>query len=240
MKEIMHNRNERNNKGWLTINVSLITKQLIEEFKTKNIEERIETFAKFQKKDIQTEQEAIYAKLRPQWLDHAPKITQEYRKELEKKAKKKDRAALKEMEFFQWKFSYNVDGTVNLIKLEWGKTFCADITGTEKRMHWDDARQLAHWKWYYLLTDWSGSESKREKRETDWYKLEQYFGKYAHTWAITHMLGCVPGRYWTDNTYENEKGACIRMLLENDNIRYWTIIKDWCGVCGFKKMNTAT
>lgn len=135
--------------------------------------------------------------LRPTWLIHAPKNTQNYRKQLEDRALKWDQEAIKEMEFFQWKFAYNEDGTVTLLKFEWAKIFCPDLTGNWWRKNWKDAKEFAKSKWYHLLTIWNDSDKQEEKEKTDLWKLRQYFGEYANTWAITYMLGFDEDRYWT-------------------------------------------
>lgn len=248
MEKIVDKQSEKNTSVWpiVLLNISLTNKQLIEELKTKTPEERAEIFAEFQKndqenswakKEIQAEKEARYAALRPEGLDYAPQITQEYRKKLEGNANIGNIDALLEMEFFQWKFSYNADGTVNLLKLEWGKTFCADLTGNEWVSNWDAAKELADSKWYHLLTDYNSSDSEIEKTKTDWYKLEEYFGEYTNTWAITYMLGCIGTCYWTDATYEKLKDVVRIRGLTEICYRDWGYKKDNNRVCGFKKMN---
>jgi len=190
--------------------------------------------AKMQKLQLDKEREQ-YEKLRPAWLLHASQDTQDYRKELEDKAMKWDKNALKEMEFFQWKFAYNIDWTVKLLKLEWGKTFCADLTGDWWTRDWDDADTLAKSKWYHLLTDWNGSDKQEDEADTDWYKLEQYFGDYFYTWAIIHMLGCIPGRYWTGTKYKNQEDvARSRILLNGYCDSYRSNTNNNYLVCGFK------
>jgi len=193
-----------------------------------------ELWTKFQKLLLAKKREQ-YEKLRPEWFNHAPKNTQDYRKNLENKANEWDKEAVKEMKFFQWKFAYNEDGSVKLLTLEWGKTFCADLTEKWWYKNWDDAKTLANSKWYRLPTDWNDWDNQADKEGTDWYKLEQYFGDYSHTWALTHMLGCVPGRYWTGTEYKNQKGvARIRVLDEYDLYRGWSNIYNNSRVCGFK------
>lgn len=251
MEEITHPQDSGKNKVWpiILFNIILTNEQLVEELKTKTPEDREKIFAEFQKNDKenswtkeekQTEQEAKFAALRPVGLTHAPQDTQDYRKKLEDKAMKWDKNALNEMEFFQWKFAYNIDWTVKLLKLEWGKTFCADLTGNWWTRNWTDAKQLAESKWYHLLTDWNKSDKQEDKADTDRYKLEQYFGEYAHMWSITYMLGCIPGRYWTGTEYKNEdwsirKGvARYRMLYKYHCIRCWYNTYYNYRVCGFK------
>lgn len=190
-----------------------------------------EGFIRLQK--LQREQ---YEKLRPVWFEHAPQITKDYRKELEDKRNKGDKKAIKEMEFFQWKFAYNKDWTLQLLKLEWGKTFCPDITGNLWYRKWEEAKILAESKWYRLLTDWRDSYARQHKEETDWYKLEQYFGEYTNTWAITYMLGCVPGSYWTGTQYNDNyrSDACFRQLNESGSHRNWAYVLTCNRICGLK------
>ncbi len=192
----------------------------------------------------ETEQKIKHAALRPEWLSHTPQDTQDYRKRLEDKARQWDNEAIQEVEFFQWKFAYNADGTVNLIQLN--ETFCADLTGNWWTRNSKNAKELAETKWYHLLMDYNDSDSEIEKRKTDWYKLEQYFGEYAKTWAITYILGCITDRYWTGTEYKNkdwsrrESYARMRGLRIQYINSYWDYILIGRRVCGFKKMNTAT
>ncbi len=177
--------------------------------------------------------------LRPIGFEHASQITKDYRQELESKAKAGHQYAIDEMNFFQWKFKYNQDGTVDLLQFTWSKTFCPDLTGTCTSMDRDAAKWLADSKWYHLLSDWCNWNSEEEKEKTDWYKLEKYFGDYAHTWAIACMLGCEPAFYWT-NTEHYTKGwvksgsVCTRNLSKFGCKRYLAEKNDINRVCGFK------
>ncbi len=223
-------------------------KDILKEQKTlalQKIQEALVDFSSTAKKDIfdelvvktsaeiEAEKEQKYVALRPVGLTHAPQDTQDYRKNLEDRAIQWDNDALKEMEFFQWKFAYNTDATVNLIELN--ETFCADLTGSGWRKNWAEAKIVAESKGYDLLTDYNDSDSERKKIQTDWYRLKQYFGKYANTWAITSMLGCA-GRYWT-GTKASENVVYARYFTKNSNNKAG--IDDYYNlrVCGFKKMN---
>jgi len=184
----------------------------------------------------EAEQEIKYAALRPVGLTHASQNTQDYRKRLEDRVRQWDKEAIKDMEFFQWKFSYNMDGTVNLIKLD--KTFCPDLRGKFRERNWTDAKEFTASKSYHLLTDWNDSDKQEDKEKTDWYKLEQYFGEYAKTWDITYILGCVPDRYWTGTEYEGKEGvARIRRLNYNGCCRNWGSTDNYYCICGIKDMN---
>ena len=190
--------------------------------------------AKMQKLQLDKKREQ-FKELRPTGLTHTPQDTQDYRKALEDKAVEWDKEAIKEMEFFQWKFAYNEDGSVKLLTLEWGKTFCADLTERWWYANWVDADELAKSKWYRLPTDWNAWDKQADKEATDWYKLEQYFGDYSHTWALTHILGCIPGRYWTGTKYENQEGvARVRLLIKDNLSSYWYYTNYTNRVCGFK------
>ncbi len=231
-----------NGKGiWpiILLNITLTNQELIDELKTKSPEDREKIFSKFQKKEEDVslkEKNNQYESLRPDGLDDAPQITKDYRQKLEDKGNEGDEEAVKEMKFFQWKFAYNKDWTVKLLKFKWGKTFCADLTGDWSSKTWSDANALADSKWYHLLSDWNGDwnqwYSQGQKEKTDWYTLEKYFGDYSHTWAITHMLGCAPGWYWTGTL--NSWRARRRLLSETSCNGF---LSDWgelAHVCGFK------
>jgi len=188
--------------------------------------------------------EEPFAELRPAWLDNAPQMTKKYRKELENRWLESDRNAIKEMNFFKWKFSYNEDGTVNILKLDWGMTFCADISGKWERMDWESAKNLAEKQWYNLLSDCSEYCSSAEKQASDWYKLKEYFGTYTDEWAIRCMLWCHIGYHWTASKFIHKDWneflgyACSREVLM---VRVYGLpakqgSHQW--VCGRKKMET--
>lgn len=177
--------------------------------------------------------------LRPIGFQYAPQITKDYRQELESRAKEGHQYAIDEMNFFQWKFKYNRDGTVDLLQFGWGKTFCPDLTGNGISMNWNEAKSLAIAKWYWLLSDWHNWDSQEDKENTDWYTLEKYFGDYAHTWAIACMLGCEPAFYWTNTEYCTKdwvKSGSVytRNLNKFDCKRYLAEKNDINRVCGFK------
>jgi len=185
---------------------------------------------------VQDDKEKDFSALRPEWLENANQIAQDYRKKLEDKCVAWDEEAIKEMKFFEWKFSYNKNWTVNLLKLDWGKTFCADLTGKWNAMTRKRTKSFVEKKWYRLLTDWNEDDSTEKRKDTDWYKLLEYFWSYAHESAFRCMLGCDIGWYRTATPYTNPDIARSRRLYELDVYREWHYMDYEFFVCGRKPM----
>ena len=86
-----------------------------------------------------------------------------------------------------------------------------------------------------MLTDRNKCDSEKDKQDTDWYKLLDTFGEYAHPRALVDMLGCDYARYWTGTKYENQKGLARNRVLGKDGVdRSWNDTNDNYRVCGFK------
>ena len=187
--------------------------------------------AKLQDKKLANKKEQ-FEQLKPAWFEHASQKAKKYRQELEAKWIQGDEKAVKEMEHLSEILAYNSDNTVGLPTIN--ETFCADLAWW-KSMNREASMEVAKSKWYHLLSDWNDNDSEADKKETDWYRLENLFWEYANQWALFCMLDFDNDRYWTSTKYENEEGVVrYRTLYKTHCFRDWTTTHYNDRVCGFK------
>jgi len=247
MEKIIDNQSEKKITGWpiILLNISLTNKQLIEELKTKTPEERAEIFAQFQqndkkklpqKKETHTEKESKYTALEPLWFEFAPDSVKRKREEI------KTTDNIEELQWIHDNVSYNIDGTMNIIKLK--KIFNKDISWIDKKCNWKEAKQLAVSKWYTLPTDYNDDDSDEVKHNSDWYTVINVFsdGKWdtVEGMELFRDLAWCNNRYWTATEYKNDKWEKLegvarrRRLNESYCYRYWGYTYGSTRVCGFK------
>ena len=213
---------------WADAHVQTTEDELLTAFM--EMENWYDFFKKFEEEKLRKKFEE-YDKLQPAWFEYAPESL------------KKKREAAKsgdEIELMQWiqnNFSYNVDHTVNILRLN--KTFCADITWDNREVSWESAQELekTNTEWYKLMTDYNDTDTEEEKQQTDWYKLINIFtwnrgDDYVWTRAFGILVWC-SDIYWTATKHnESNDHALARWLYYGERMVYETGVKNM--VCGFK------
>jgi hypothetical protein len=149
------------------------------------------------------------------------------------------------LQWIQNNVSYNFDWTMNILKLH--KTFCEDLSWTEQKCNWEEAKQLAESKWYALPSDYNDCDSDEVKQGSDWYKVINIFSN-GH-WDTREGIECFRdiawcnSRYWTTTPYKDEKWKSVsgvarsRSLSKASCSRCWNYARYSGRVCGFKDMD---
>jgi hypothetical protein len=141
------------------------------------------------------------------------------------------------MKFLNKNFSYNVDGTLNLLSIK--KTLCNDLTWKKEPVRHCDAIKLTY-KGYKLMTD--SIEGDVYEKESDWYQVLNALAETCKWWmSLLNIMAWLDNKtYWTA-TRKSKNEFYTRDFNQNQMEQRSSSIGNWPGdgcyyACGIKDM----